>query len=158
MQWALPLWSLAVAVPVVILLSVRDTNIPQVLKLTAALAVVLALSAFYVGWQAGPEASIQYGSITVAFMLSTGIAVFKVLMYLQQRADGARPEYSVLFTYSWRNFLTAALSALFVGGVCLVLVLWAALFNVIRAVALKSSQSESSNWLTTVPRIHPQKA
>jgi hypothetical protein len=52
-------------------------------------------------------------------------------MYLQQRANEIELSYQVLFTYSWRNFLVTALSAVFVLVFWLILMLWGQLFKVI---------------------------
>ncbi|MGH8221566.1 MAG: DUF4153 domain-containing protein, partial [Woeseiaceae bacterium] len=70
-------------------------------------------------------------SLTFVFFVSIGLACFKALMYLQQRAAKVPLTYQVLFTNSWRNFLVGALSALFTLIFWLILMLWAELFQVI---------------------------
>jgi len=89
------------------------------------------LLAVYVGRQAEPFDEFPIFSLTFAFSVSMLIACFKGLMYLQQRADGLPMSYEVLFTNSWRNFLTAVLASLFVFVFWLILLLWGSLFNLI---------------------------
>ncbi len=129
--WSYPLWTIAAAVPVLLLLSLTRSNTVAVAKYVAAFAVILTLLAVYTGWQAEPFGEFPVSSLSFAFIFSIGLACFKALMYLQQRANGVPLTYQVLFTNSWRNFLAAALSAVFVLVFWLVLVLWGQLFKVI---------------------------
>ena len=129
--WSYPLWTIAAAVPVLLLLSLTRSNTVAVAKYVAAFAVILTLLAVYTGWQAEPFGEFPVSSLSFAFIFSIGLACFKALMYLQQRANGVPLTYQVLFTNSWRNFLVAALSAVFVLVFWLVLVLWGQLFKVI---------------------------
>jgi hypothetical protein len=59
------------------------------------------------------------------------IATFKALMYVQQFASGEKFSYSQLFRWSWRNFLTLGLAALFACSTWGVLMLWGGLFKAI---------------------------
>ena len=129
--WSYPLWTVALAVPVLLLLSMDRDNIVSVFKQVGIFGGVLALLAIYTGWQAEPFKEFPVSSLSFAFGLSITLACFKGLMYLQQRANQIPLSYQVLFTYSWRNFLVAALSALFVLVFWLILMLWGQLFKVI---------------------------
>ena len=129
--WSFPLWTLAVSVPLLLLLSLDRSNAHRVSKLVAGAAVVLTLLAIYTGWQAEPFGEFALFGLSFAFICSVTLACFKALMYLQQRANQVPLTYQVLFTNSWRNFLVAALSALFVFIFWLILMLWGALFKVI---------------------------
>ncbi len=129
--WSYPLWTLAIAVPLLLLLSLKRDNVKRVSQLVAGLAAVLALLAIYTGWQAEPFGEFSLFSLSCAFILSITLACFKALMYLQQRANHVPLTYQVLFTNSWRNFLVTALSAIFVFIFWLILMLWGALFRVI---------------------------
>lgn len=129
--WSFPLWTLAVAIPLLLLLSLDRGNAQRVSKMVAGLAVILTLLAIYMGWQAEPFGEFALFGLSFAFICSVTLACFKALMYLQQRANQVPLTYQVLFTNSWRNFLVAALSALFVFIFWLILMLWGALFNVI---------------------------
>jgi hypothetical protein len=130
--WSYPLWTLIVAVPLFLLLSLSYGNVVRVSKMVAGLGGVLALLAIYTGWQAVPFDEFPLFSLSLAFTCSITLASFKALMYLQQRANVVPLTYQVLFTNSWRNFLTTALSALFVLIFWLILMLWGALFKVIK--------------------------
>jgi hypothetical protein len=129
--WSYLLWTLVVAVPLLLLLSLNRGNERRVIQMVGGLAVVLALLAIYTGWQAEPFDEFPLWSLSFAFTCSITLACFKALMYLQQRADQVPLSYQVLFTNSWRNFLVTALSAIFVLIFWLILVLWGELFRVI---------------------------
>ena len=129
--WSFPLWTLTIAVPLLLLLSLDRGNALRVSKMVAGLAAVLALLAIYTGWQAEPFGEFPMFSLSFAFLCSITLACFKTLMYLQQRADQVPLTYQVLFTKSWRNFLVTALTAVFVLMFWLILMLWGALFKVI---------------------------
>ena len=129
--WAFPLWTLAIAVPLLLLLSIDRDNVAAVAKYVAGFAVVLALLAVYTGWQAKPFGEFPIGSLAGVFAITIGLACFKALMYLQQRASRVPLTYEVLFTNSWRNFLVGVLAALFTGIFWLILLLWGRLFQVI---------------------------
>lgn len=130
-SWSFPIVTLCVVIPAMLVLTLDRTNIGRALLLTGSFSVVLAAVACYVGWQAEPYADVGVSSIAVTFALCIGVASFKALIYLQQQANRSSFEYRVLFVYSWRNFLTAALALAFVGGVSLVLALWAGLFSAV---------------------------
>ncbi len=129
--WAYPLWTLAIVVPLLLLLSIDRNNYVSMTKHVAAFGALLALLALYTGWQAEPFEEFPIVSMTTTFVFTIGLASFKALMYLQQRANRAPLEYEVLFTNSWRNFLVGVLAAIFTLIFWLILVLWAQLFKVI---------------------------
>ncbi len=47
--WSFPLWTLAVAIPLLLLLSLDRGNAQRVSKMVAGLAVILTLLAIYIG-------------------------------------------------------------------------------------------------------------
>src|SRR6056297_923583 len=81
--WAFPLWTLAVAVPLLLLLSITRENVAAVAKYVAGFAVVLVVLAAYTGWQARPFGEFPVGSLAGIFTITIGLACFKALMYLQ---------------------------------------------------------------------------
>ena len=129
--WAYPLWTLAIAVPLLLLLSIDRQNYASVAKHVGTFGLLLALLAIYTGWQAEPFKQFPIENLTAAFVITIGLACFKALMYLQQRANRVPLTYEVLFTNSWRNFLVGALAALFTLIFWLILMLWGQLFKVI---------------------------
>ncbi len=130
-MWSYPLWTLAVFVPLVVLLALDRLNYREVLKLTSGFAAFLLACALYTGWQAEPFADVPAGSLTAVYAFCMALATFKVLMYLQQRAAGVKLTYQVLFTNSWRNFLIGGLSGVFAAVFFAILMLWASLFSVL---------------------------
>lgn len=129
--WAYPLWTLAIAVPLLLLLTIDRGNYVSAAKHVGAFGALLALLAFYTGWQAEPFREFPIENMTVAFVVTIGLASFKALMYLQQRADRVPLTYEVLFTNSWRNFLVGVLAGIFTLIFWLILMLWGQLFKVI---------------------------
>ena len=126
-----PMWILALAAPVFVMLSIDAQNRRNVLRYTGYCCAALTVVGVYLGWQATPQSQFPVDTLILTAAITLGLACFKALMYLQQRAAGAPMTYRVLFRNSWRNFLTVALALAFTGGVSLVLTLWAALFAVI---------------------------
>lgn len=129
--WSFPLWTLALAVPLLWMLSVDGRNLRRASSLVAGFGAILGLLAVYIGWQGEPDDAVRTGGLVFTFTLSVTVACFKALMYLQQRADQVPLTYDVLFTNSWRNFLVGTLAAVFVFVFWLILRLWAGLFSVI---------------------------
>jgi len=139
---AFPLWTLALVIPVFLLLSLGQGNDAKFLRLTGIFTVVLVLIAAYMGWQAEPYGKFPFSNITLIYGISIGIGCFKALMYIQQRVFVSLISYQSLFTYSWRNFLILAFSGLFVVGFALLLLLWSKLFSVIGIDFFKSLFAE----------------
>ena len=129
--WAYPLWTLAIALPLFLLLSLHRGNQRGVILWTCFAGFVLVLTALYTGWQTEPYGEFDVSNLTTAFIASITLAGFKALMYVQQRAGRKPPTYRVLFTNSWRNFLVIGLAGVFTLLFWLVLVLWASLFDLI---------------------------
>ena len=129
--WAYPLWTLTIVVPLLLLLSIDRDNYVSMTKHVAAFGALLALLALYTGWQAEPFKEFPIESMTIVFVITIGLASFKALMYLQQRANREPFAYDVLFTNSWRNFLVGVLAGIFTLIFWLILLLWAQLFRVI---------------------------
>ena len=127
----IPLWTLAVAWPMLLLLSLEADRIGRVFALVSLFSALLAVLGIYVGWQASPFGAFPVEPLLAAYALTLLIACFMALMYLQQFAARGPIRYDMLFAHSWRNFLVALLSGAFALGVALVLTLWAALFSAI---------------------------
>lgn len=129
--WNLPLWTLAVAWPVLLHLSVDASNARRTIAGASLFASLLVAVAVYTGWQMSPLGAFRTESIVAVFLITSTVACFKALMYLQPLAARRPVIYAELFANSWRNFLVAGLSAVMAGGIYLVLMLWASLLNVI---------------------------
>lgn len=126
-----PAWTLVIVLPVLLLLTLSTQRVRVTLLYCTGFAGLLALAGSYVGMQIEPEESSSYSAVIPAYVLCMIIAVFKGLMYVQQRSIGQPLTYPLLFSLSWRNFLVMALALLFVAIVGLLLLLWSALFDAI---------------------------
>jgi len=129
--WAYPLFTLAVSIPTLFLLSLERGNERRVSLYIAGFALVLTPLAAYTGWQAEPAGVFPSYNLMYLYGFSMVLACFKALMYLQQRAKQRSMTYQVLFTYSWRNFLVLALAAIFVIAFFIILKVWGGLFQLI---------------------------
>lgn len=130
-EWLMAFYSLVIIGPTLALLSLRRDNWRKILRWLLPFTLVCGLLGFYTGWQARPVDAIRPGILNVTITLTLGLAAFKALMYIQQRASDQPLSYSLLFTLSWRNFLTWGLALLFTLAVWGILLLWGALFKVI---------------------------
>ena len=124
-----PLWTFALAWPVLMLLSLETGNLRRCLKAVGLFSAVLLLLAVYVGWQATPYGEFPIGSLLFVTVVTGTIACFKGLMYCQRWIGQAPLSYEHLFRFSWRNFLVFALAFLLTAGVTLILFLTGALFS-----------------------------
>lgn len=129
--WSFPLWTLAIVLPLMLLLGLEHDRQRRFAAGVAGLGGVLAVLSAYTGFQGEPSAEIDHNVLVYPFALSIGVACFKALMYLQQSVSGRPLSYSRLFTYSWRNFLVLTLACMFMAAVLGVLRLWAALFEIL---------------------------
>ena len=147
-HWSVPLWVLAIAWPVMLLLSIGTGPVRRPMAGAGAVAAVLALLGMYTGWQITPttepgevlfsagfpdgtRATMPVGSIIAAMVISLGVAAFKALMYLQPLTAREPVTYAALFRQSWRNLLVAGLAWAMAVGVCLVLMMWAMLLSIL---------------------------
>ncbi len=129
--WSYPLWTISLAVPLLLLLSIDRENHKVAIGNVLLFGAVLALLAAYTGYQAEPFGEFPLYGLSFSFACAATLACFKALMYLQQRADRVQLTYPVLFGNSWRNFLVTILSAIFLLAFWLILVLWGQLFKAI---------------------------
>ena len=129
--WLYPLWTLVLLVPLILLLSIEEDNKPKLLRYVGGYAAVMAVLGMYIGFQGEPWGEFRVEDMTVVYALTMALASFKALMYIQQRSSGQPMTYDVLFTYSWRNFLTGVLAGGFVFAFWLILLLWGELFKAI---------------------------
>ena len=124
-----PLWTLALAWPILMLLSLERGNLRRCLKGVSLFCAVLALLAIHVGWQATPHGEFPIESLLFVSVVTGAIACFKGLMYCQRWIGQTPLSYEHLFRFSWRNFLVFALASLLTVGVNLILFLTGALFS-----------------------------
>lgn len=126
-----PLWTFAIVWPGLLLLCLQAGNELRALTLVSLCTALLLPPAAYVGWQATPVGAFPVNSLVAVFVATMIIACFKAVMHLQLWVTRTPLGYAALFTASWRNFLVVALSALLVGLVFAVLLVWGLLFAAI---------------------------
>ena len=126
-----PLWTIAAALPLLLLLGLEDRALPKTTAIVGLFCLTLALLAAYIGWQATPIGAFPVGSIIAAYILPLILGCFLALLFLRPLVLGRAPDYAEIFSDSWRNALVAALSAALALGVTGVLMLWGELFRVI---------------------------
>ncbi len=124
-----PLWTFALAWPVLMLLSLETGNLRRCLQAVSLFTAVLVLLAIYIGWQATPHGEFPIESLLFVSAVTGAIACFKGLMVCQRWIGQTPPSYEHLFRFSWRNFLVFALASLLTVGVNLILFLTGALFS-----------------------------
>jgi len=99
----------------------------------------LGLAFVWFGWHHGDTFAgdqwVQYwaGDTLLLFAFGCFVLWLLVLPFLQGRVTSGRwwPQYTSLFTHSWRNVLTLAEAGLFTGLLWLLLFLWQALFRML---------------------------
>lgn len=130
-QWLFALYSIALILPVMLLLGLTSNNGLAISKYAVPFSLLGGALGYYVGTQATPLEYVRFESLLFAYALTMVLASFKALMYVQQLSSGRALSYSDLFRWSWRNFLTLTLSLIFAGAFWLILVLWGELFKAI---------------------------
>lgn len=132
--WQYLCYTLAVAIPPLIIVSVAPRLAPGYWWVVGGYAALLALLSSYRGYQCTP-ADLVYCEPPTAFVAAIGIATFIVAFLLRASATDTvhlkRPDYPALFHYSWDNALTIALTLIFTGIFWLILFLWQALFHLV---------------------------
>lgn len=126
-----PLRMIASAWPVLFLMTYRAGSVFRGACWVSGFVALLALLAAYIGWQATPSERIDDNSLETILVSSTLVAGFVALLHLQAIVWRVDRKYDRVFTLSWRNFLTFALSAALMLIVWLLLILWGLLFSVI---------------------------
>ena len=130
--WLYSLYAAALIGPLMLLLSLeQNRQWPKILSWVAPFTLVCTLLGFYTGKQAFAESHLSNQVVWFPLIITLSVATFKALMYIQHRASGQPLQYSFLFLFSWRNFLTFGLALLFTLAVWGILMLWGGLFRAI---------------------------
>lgn len=126
-----PLWTIAVALPLLLLLGLEDRNERGTAMFVGLFTALLALLGIYIGWQVTPFGEFPPESIIATFILPLLLGCFLALLFLRPAVLRRAPDYAEVFADSWRNALVAALSWALTLGVFAVMMLWGELFRVI---------------------------
>ncbi|ALM54221.1 DUF4153 domain-containing protein [Halomonas huangheensis] len=124
--WLVSLYSMVLAGPWLLLLTLRRERILGVFGWTLLYSCVVGGLGFYVGSQY--LGSNRSSGLLMGLVFSLSIVTFKVSLYLQQFTRGGPLEYRMLVRDAWRTALTIVLALLFAIAVAGLLALWGALF------------------------------
>ena len=137
-----PLVTLVFGWPGLVLFAAEPGSFARTAAFAGGCAVVAGLLGAYVGWQAMPVGKVSVGSLYPIYVATQLGAGFIALAFLQHLAARAPVRYASLFRHAWRNLLVAGLSLALVGGVAVLLALWAALFVILGIDALSETFQE----------------
>lgn len=126
-------YTLVLAVPGVMLLSVRDLADKRFWQHATLVAAGFGALAAYAAWSATGDPGVDAGDVLGPFGVTACLTLFVALPYCQTRLEYGRwcAPYGDLFEHAWQNAITLALAGLFVGIVWGVLMLWGELFKLI---------------------------
>ena len=127
-MWFYPMISLVLLLPTGFLLTVERSRERATLLRVGAYGIIVGLLGAYIGYQAMPFGAVRIDGLSATYAITLGIASFITLIFVQRQVTEALG-YEPLFLFSWRNLVVGALSLAFLGGVILMYLLWAALFN-----------------------------
>ena len=134
--WLVPLYALALFVPVTVQLLARYAQA----AILRRFIIALTLAFFYFGWHFGAHVSNglsghpQDWDSPLPLALLSGILWLLVLPFAQTRLTTGHwaRDYGSLFTHAWHNKLMLAEAALFTGLFWLLLFLWQMLFHLLK--------------------------
>ena len=131
-QWLAALYTVVLAGPLLLLLSLEKGKILQTFKYILSYCSFVFFVGYYVGSQVSPVQTIGTNNIYFMYAWNMVIATFLFQIYLQQYLNDRNFSYAMLFKYSWRNFLTVVVAGLFTVLLWGILMLWAQLFKLIQ--------------------------
>ncbi|MCY3841391.1 MAG: DUF4153 domain-containing protein, partial [Gammaproteobacteria bacterium] len=137
-----PLVTLVFGWPVLVLFAADPGRFGRTAAFSGGCAVVAGLLGAYVGWQATPAGKVGVGNLYPIYVATQLGAGFIALAFMQQVVARAPVRYAALFKSAWRNLLVTGLSLALVGGVAVLLALWAALFAILGIDALSETFQE----------------
>ena len=134
-----PTFTLLFGWPTLVLFAAGSGSFGRTAAFAAGCAAVGGLLGTYVGWLATPVGKFSDDNLYVIYVATQLGAGFIALAFMQQFAARSPVSYAALFKNAWRNLLVAGLSLALVGGVAILLALWAALFVVLGIDALSET-------------------
>jgi len=139
-------YTLVLGVPCAMTLSVVDLRDRRFWQHSAGLLAILAGLGAWAAWNATGAPNLESNAVLLPFGLSTAIALFVALPWLQVRlAQGSwRAAYPDLFEHAWQNALTVLLTLAFTGVCWGILQLWAALFALVDITFFRTLFRESA--------------
>jgi len=128
--WSIFNYTLILAVPGMMALSVVQLRDARFWQHVIALALILAGLAAWATWNTSGTPGLRHERILAPFSISVAIGTFISLAWLQARQHLGhwRAPYPLLFELAWQNALTLLLAGAFTGICWGLLELWAGLF------------------------------
>jgi hypothetical protein len=132
-SWLLALYAVSLFVPVALEIFASRWRQGFTWRLTGAIAAVAGALGAYGGWATEPGPERFRFPLLFSLYAALFVAWFIALPFAQARARRGnwRVPYTDLFEFSWQNTLLLIEAAVFTGVFWLLLILWAALFNVV---------------------------
>ncbi len=119
----------------------------RLLALACGTAGVYAAVAFWVGWQLPSVGDALHGdeqrALTWIVACLSTLYVLGPFLQIFQESGRWRFPYESLFLHSWNNFFVALVGLLFLGSLWAVLLLWGALFDLVKIELFSDLFSES---------------
>ncbi len=129
--WIVAAFTIAIEVPLIILLSIKKDALKKTIFWALGLTLLFAFLGFYFKSQLIGAGGYNVTDFYVSYIVTMIIAGLMFAMFMQQNLENTKISYRALFKFSWRNFLMLCLSFLFTLLFWGVLMLWAAIFNII---------------------------
>lgn len=148
--WFTSLATFVISFPLLTLLAVEQGNIKKLLIYLLPFCLLLSLLGAYIGSEHYPLAFIDNDWLTATFVMTSLVASFKALMYIQQFIDKEAIHYAQLFKLSWRNFLLFIECWLFVLIFWGILNLGAALFDALDIEFFTTLLRKEWFWIPTI--------
>ena len=148
--WFTSLATFVISFPLLTLLAVEQGNIKKLLIYLLPFCLLLSLLGGYIGSEHYPLALVDNDLLTATFVITSLVASFKALMYIQQFIDKEAIHYAQLFKLSWRNFLLFIECWLFVLIFWGILNLGAALFDALDIEFFTALLRKEWFWIPTI--------
>ena len=148
--WFTSLAAFVVSFPLLTLLAIEQGNIKKLLIYLLPFCLLLSLLGGYIGSEQYPLAWVDNDLLTATFVITSLVASFKALMYIQQFIDKEAIHYAQLFKLSWRNFLLFIECWLFVLIFWGILNLGAALFDALDIEFFTTLLRKEWFWIPTI--------
>lgn len=139
-----------ISFPLLTLLAVEQGNIKKLLIYLLPFCLLLSLLGGYIGSEHYPLALVDNDLLTATFVITSLVASFKALMYIQQFIDKEAIHYAQLFKLSWQNFLLFIECWLFVLIFWGILNLGAALFDALDIEFFTALLRKEWFWIPTI--------
>lgn len=130
-SWRLSLYAVVVGVPLVLHLSIGLGTWPLIALSGSALLILLGATGAYAGADLTGRQDDLW--LIFRFMLIMLLLVFPLLAFLQTALESRRLQfpYDRLYFHAWNNAIILQLVAVFLGIFWMLLMVWAALFNLL---------------------------